>query len=122
MGDPCRLRRSPGGIPQGKLIEAARALYWRAPEQEELNAYGLTVDDFPPPEVDVWPENWPPLQLFIRLSTQWRTGPGGPVGLDYNVLFHEMDRQSLEPDAYDDMQAQIRVIELAALDELHKKD
>jgi hypothetical protein len=33
-----------------------------------------------------------------------------------------MDRQKLEPDAYDDMQAQIRVIELAALDELHNKD
>jgi len=42
--------------------------------------------------------------------------------LDYNVLFHEMDRQNLEPDAYDDMQAQIRVIEITALDELHKKD
>lgn len=23
---------------------------------------------------------------FIDVCTQWRTGPGGPVGLDYTVL------------------------------------
>ena len=122
MGDPVRLRRSAGGGPQGKLVEAAQALYWKAPEQKELDAYGLTVDDFPPPEVELWPENWPPIQLFTRLSTQWRVGPGGPIGLDYNVLFHEMDRMGLEKEPYDDLLAQVRVIETTALDELHRKD
>jgi hypothetical protein len=33
-----------------------------------------------------------------------------------------MDRMGLEREAYDDLLAQIRVIESAALDELHKKD
>lgn len=122
MGDSVRLRRSAGGRTQGKLTQAAQALYWKAPQQDELDAYGLTVDDFPPPEVELWPENWPAIQLFTRLSTQWRVGPGGPIGLDYGVLFHEMDRQSLDKDAYDDLLAQIRVIETTALDEMHKKD
>ena len=44
------------------------------------------------------------------------------MGLDYNVLFHEMDRMGLEPEAYDDLFASVRVIEGVALDELHKKD
>lgn len=122
MGDSVRLRRSVGGGPQGKLIEAAQALYWKPPTPEELEPYGLTLDDYPPPEVELWPENWPAIQLFTRLSTQWRVGPGGPIGLDYNVLFHEMDHMGLEKEPYDDLLAQVRVIETTALDELHRKD
>lgn len=32
---------------------------------------------------EIWPENVEPLNLFLRLKTQWRMGPLGPVGLDY---------------------------------------
>lgn len=99
-----------------------QALYWKPPTPEELEPYGLTVDDYPPPSVDLWPENWPPIQTFTRLSTQWRVGPGGPVGLDYNVVFHELDRAGLAGDDYDDMMAALRVIESTALAELHQKD
>jgi hypothetical protein len=60
--------------------------------------------------------------LFNRLSSQWRIGAGGPIGLDYNVLFHELDRMNLDADAYDDLFAAVRVIEGTALDMLHKKD
>lgn len=84
--------------------------------------FGLTPDDYPPPSVELWPENWPPIQLFNRLSSQWRIGAGGPIGLDYNVLFHELDRMKLGEDAYDDLFAAVRVIESAALDQLHQKD
>jgi len=48
-------------------------------------------------------------------------GPVGPVGLDYNVLFHEMDRQALLPDDYDDLLGSIRVIESAALRETRRE-
>lgn len=32
---------------------------------------------------EVWPENIDTLSVFLRLQTQWRTGPAGPTGLDY---------------------------------------
>jgi len=33
--------------------------------------------------VEVWPETLPAIQIFLSVLTQWRTGPSGPVGLDY---------------------------------------
>ena len=33
----------------------------------------------------VWPENWEAVTMFCRLQTQWRTGPRGPIGLDYGA-------------------------------------
>ncbi len=36
-----------------------------------------------PDEFEVWEENWPVVELFLRVQTQWRTGMSGPVGLDY---------------------------------------
>lgn len=47
-------------------------------------------------------------------------GPGGPVGLDYNVIYHELDRRGLAGDPYDEMMAALRVIESTALEEIHK--
>lgn len=79
------------------------------------------MSDYPPPEVDLWPENWPPLQLFTQVSTQWRVGAGGPVGLDYGVVFHELDRKGVSGDDYDEMMAAIRIVEGVALEELHRQ-
>ena len=59
--------------------------------------------------------------MFIALSTQWRVGANGPVGLDYNVVFHELERKGLVGDDYDDMMASIRVIEGTALAAIHEK-
>jgi Phage related hypothetical protein (DUF1799). len=44
----------------------------------------------------------------------------GPTGLDYNVILHDLDRRGLSTDDYDEMMASIRVIESAALEEIHK--
>jgi hypothetical protein len=33
----------------------------------------------------VWPENAEAVSMFCRLQTQWRTGPRGPIGLDYGA-------------------------------------
>jgi len=82
--------------------------------------FGLSKEDFPPPSIELWPENWPSIQLFTHMSTQWRVGGSGPVGLDYNVIFHELDRKGLAVDDYDDMLACIRVIESTALEAIHK--
>jgi hypothetical protein len=91
-------------------------LYWRRPTAAELGDIGTVPEDFPEPVVDVWSENWPGIQLFSRLSTQWRVGAGGPVGLDYSVIFHELDRKGLPENDYDEMMNTIRVIESAALE------
>lgn len=35
----------------------------------------------------VWPCNWPVLQLFLRLQTQWSKAPNGrPEGLNYPAV------------------------------------
>lgn len=35
---------------------------------------------------DVWPENLLAVETFIAMSTQWRFGYAGPIGLDYAAL------------------------------------
>lgn len=44
----------------------------------------------------VWKENWPTLELFLACSTQWRTGPGGVIGLDYVAVRQVMDWLSID--------------------------
>lgn len=48
-------------------------------------------------------------------------GGAGPYGLDYNVLYHKLDRMSLTPEKYADMEEDIRTLESAALDEMRKE-
>jgi hypothetical protein len=69
--------------------------------------------------VEIWPENWPAWVLFNRMSTQWRVGMGGASGLDYNVLFRFLDRMRLSDSDYDQMLADISVLEDTALSEIH---
>lgn len=59
--------------------------------------------------------------LFSRLSSQWRVGALGVVGLDYVVLFHEMDRMELEQGEYDRLFEDIRTMEAAALEEMRRE-
>ncbi|WP_244439056.1 DUF1799 domain-containing protein [Stenotrophomonas indicatrix] len=56
-----------------------------------------------------------PIEIFSRVSTQWRVGAGGPIGLDYNVVYQELQREVLIPEKYDEVMAGIRIIERAAL-------
>jgi hypothetical protein len=53
------------------------------------------------------------------LETQWR-GAGG--GLDYNVMYRKMDRMSLSPEQYDELEADMRVMEFAAMAAMKAKD
>lgn len=77
-------------------------------------------EDFEAPETELWPENWPPVQLFLRFNTQWRMGFSGPVGLDYSVIQHDLARRDLSTDDYDEMMDAIRVLESAALAEMRE--
>ena len=91
-----------------------------AVQLQELAAAGLTPDDVAPEPVEIWPDNLPAYNLLCHLSTQWRSGGmGGATGLDYNVMYHKMDRMKLSPEAYESLEYDIQVMEGAALLAMH---
>ena len=96
-------------------------MYTKGPSPEELEAAGLTEDDFAGEAVPPWPDNVVPLMLFQYLRTQWRAGAGGPSGLDYSVMHRKMDRMGLDPDEYDQLEHDIQIMEIAALNCIYAK-
>ena len=40
----------------------------------------------PSENFEVWEENWPVVEMFMRVQTQWRTTMNGVLGLDYGAL------------------------------------
>lgn len=62
---------------------------------------------------EVWEENWPVLDMFLRCQTQWRTTMGGLLGLDYGavawlfMMYEVEDQRSLLED--------LQVMEAAAM-------
>jgi hypothetical protein len=68
--------------------------------------------------VEVWPENWSVVSLFARISTQWRVGFSGPVGLDYGVLFRLMDEEALSRKDWRQTLDDIQVMEVEALNKM----
>jgi hypothetical protein len=61
-------------------------MYEAGPSDSDLAAFGLTSADVPDEEFEVFPDVWPAFATFNALSTQWRVGMGGAVGLDYGVI------------------------------------
>lgn len=89
-------------------------------DDKQLEAFGFKPSDFG--DFEVWPDNMPAINLFSSISTQWRTSMGGVTGLDYNVLFHRMDRMNLSDQDYEWLFDDIRVIESEAIILLNQKD
>lgn len=98
-----------------------QALYGQRPTAATAALLGLRPDDYPVDQnlVELWPEVFPQLLFFRGFTTQWRQGPCGPAGLDYSVIFHELDRKGLAAADYDDMLHALRVIEDEALKMIH---
>lgn len=79
---------------------------------EQLARYGLDESFLPehvrsPGDVVVWPEHETSVCLFLRMTTQWRSGPGGLLGFDYGVLFELMRLYDVEDrrEAFENLQA-----------------
>jgi hypothetical protein len=61
---------------------------------EDAKAFGMELppEKLQPVDYPVWPENLQTVELFLRCSTQWRTGepsavaPAGVSGLDYSAV------------------------------------
>jgi hypothetical protein len=85
------------------------------PSPEEMAASGFCADDFEADPVELWPENARAWQVFADMSGQWRQAFNGPTALDYTPLFARMDRLQLDPDAWEELFADVRVMEAQAL-------
>jgi hypothetical protein len=49
-------------------------------------ALGIVMPEQPPEDFEVFEENWPVVEMFLRLQTQWRTTMNGLLGLDYGAV------------------------------------
>lgn len=107
-----------------KLTEAAE--HWAGggvvdQSGDDAAAFGLELPEQPASDdFEVWPENWDAVVMFLRISTQWRTSMGGPIGLDYGALewlfrlYEVKEPRSLLED--------LQVMEGAALTAMAKED
>ena len=60
------------------------------------------------------------MQLFLRAQTQWRTGPGGIIGLDYLAL--EMLTKLYATGLPASLLEDIQVMEGEILQKLHERE
>ena len=97
-------------------------MYERAPDEKELAAFGLTPDDVAAEPIDIWPEHVTAFELFNFMGTQWRIGMCGPSGLDCGVMYQKMARMNLSEEAYDQLEADVMVMERTALACIHEKE
>ena len=66
--------------------------------------------------MEVWPENWPAFQLFVKMETQWYIGMNGRAGLNYLVARDFINRMKLNDAEHDELFDDIRTLERAALE------
>jgi hypothetical protein len=83
-----------------------------------LNVFGFRPSDFAR-TVEVWPENWPAVETFIRLRTQWNVGNKGATGLRYEAVFQYLDRMQLTGNDWWEMFDDICLMEHEALVAMH---
>lgn len=84
--------------------------------------FGFTMDDYADEmTADVWPDQLDAVNTFVAMGTQWRCGPGGVYGLDYNTLPAVMDMIGIDADKRAEVFDAIRTMEDAALEEMHKE-
>ena len=108
-----------------KLADAARHWVLGAPPGgrddlgEDARAFGIALEEEHQDDDDfeVWPENWPAVQLFMELGTQWRVaaGMGGLayLGLDYAAVIAYL--RGLRVPEWRERLKELRVMELAAV-------
>lgn len=80
-----------------------------------MSAFGLTAEDLAPAAVELWPENEAAVLAFAQMSTQWRVGMGGPVGLDYAPLPFVLRMSGIPRGDWSDVFESVRLMENAAL-------
>lgn len=78
--------------PPGKLKAAVISHFKPDPEVAE----GCAQEDYWEDPIEVWPENWDALMLFVSLQTQWNyisgMGGGARTGLQYISVYPLLDK------------------------------
>lgn len=96
-------------------------LYEKEPPAAEAAALGFTLEEVMSGDVEVWPDNRQTVNVFIAMSTQWRTGSAGAIGLDYGALPSVMEMLGVDaadrPEVFDGL----RLMEDAALEEMRSQ-
>lgn len=55
--------------------------------QDDAAILGVALPEQPrTDDFEVWEENWPAVEMFLRCQTQWRTTMSGILGLDYGAV------------------------------------
>ncbi|MDV7209902.1 DUF1799 domain-containing protein [Azotobacter beijerinckii] len=80
-----------------------------------MAVFGLSPDDIAEDAFEVWPCCWDAVRLFEAMSTQWRVGMGGAVGLDYGVVRDVARLIGIKTKALPDTFADLRAMEAEAL-------
>lgn len=87
-----------------------------------MRAAGMGPEDYDAVITEVWEENWPSVQFFARLATQWRHGMAGPTGLDYASVLALLRSMRLPRDQAEQIFDDVQVMERAALAVIHTKE
>ncbi len=64
---------------------------------------------------EVFPDNWDAFNVFYSLNTQWRVGPSGFTGLDYNTIPLMMKSMMIDESSLPEIMSGIMVLESEAL-------
>lgn len=85
---------------------------------------GLTEADYitENPELLVWPDNWRAVLCFEALGHgNWNMGPNGPTGLRYEAFRELRLVMGIRASEWPELFSCLRIMETAALDEMHKE-
>lgn len=68
----------------------------------------------------IFPDNAETVSVFTDMLTQWRTGPGGIIGLDYNVLPMVFRLRNVDEDRQGDVLDGLQAMERSAIEVMHE--
>ena len=65
--------------------------------------------------LEIWPETLPAIRLFAKSLTQWRAGPTGIIGLDYNAINLLMEYDAIPMSERGELMSDITHLELSLI-------
>lgn len=82
-----------------------------------MAAFGMTPEDYEQEDIiSLWPDNWLSFGVFAGMSTQWRIGASGVIGLDYNALNTVMKLKGVKKKQRKKVFNDVQVMEAEALE------
>lgn len=81
--------------------------------------WGLTEDEGTL-GAEIWPDNLQAINVFISMSTQWRSSGFGTTGLDYGALPAVLRMSGIPRAQWSDIFESIRILEDWALHTMRK--